>query len=89
MASFSPTFMGIGRNALSFMLNGGELSYLRVGGVRSDIIKMYVKNGFIMFFFWLFINVYYIPKNKKKNLHRFVFTLCCISRIHVCTISHR
>lgn len=76
MASFSPSFMGIGRNALSFMLNGGELSYLRVGGIHSDIIKMYVENGFIMFFFWLFINVYYIPKKYKKEFGTDSYSLC-------------
>ncbi len=47
-AQFKPSFLGIGRNVVTQLLNT-ELSYLHVGGVHSDIIKMYVENGFILF----------------------------------------
>ena len=51
-AEFSPGFLGIGRN-VTYRIFSGELAYLRVGGTHSDIIKMYVENGFIMFGLWL------------------------------------
>lgn len=57
-AEFDVSFLGIGRNAITYILNN-ELSYLRVGGVHSDIIKMYVENGFVMFGIWLW---YYLIK---------------------------
>ena len=43
------------------------LSYLRVGGVHSDIIKMYVENGFILFGIWLWYYLIYILKFYKKT----------------------
>lgn len=65
-ASFSPSFIGIGRNMVTEILNT-TLSYLRVGGVHSDIIKMYVENGFILFGIWLWYYLIYILKFYKKN----------------------
>ena len=65
-ATFSPSFMGIGRNVVTRLLNT-TLSHLRVGGVHSDIIKMYVENGFIMFGVWLWYYLIFILKFYKKN----------------------
>lgn len=65
-AKFSPTFIGIGRNVVTQLLNT-SLSYLRVGGVHSDIIKMYVENGFVLFGFWLWYYLIYIFKFYKKK----------------------
>ena len=65
-ATFGPSFMGIGRNVVTRLLNT-TLSYLRVGGVHSDIIKMYVENGFIMFGVWLWYYLVFILKFYKKN----------------------
>lgn len=65
-ATFSPTFMGIGRNVVTQLLNS-TLSYLRVGGVHSDIIKMYVENGFVMFGLWLWYYLIYVLRFYKKN----------------------
>lgn len=69
-AKFSPAFIGIGRNVVTQLLNT-SLSYLRVGGVHSDIIKMYVENGFIVFGFWLWYYLIYIFKfyNKKYGIN--------------------
>lgn len=65
-ASFKLTYMGIGRNVITKILNT-KLSYLNVGGVHSDIIKMYVENGFIMFGAWLWYNLIFITKFYKKR----------------------
>ena len=65
-ATFSPSFMGIGRNVVTRLLTT-TLSYLNVGGVHSDIIKMYVENGFIMFGVWLWYYFIFILKFYKKN----------------------
>lgn len=65
-ANFSPSFLGIGRNVVTKLLNT-ELAYLRVGGVHSDIIKMYVENGFVLFGLWLWYYLIHITKFYKKN----------------------
>lgn len=65
-AEFRPTFIGIGRNVVTRILNN-ELSYLKVGGVHSDIIKMYVENGFIMFGLWLWYYLIYVTKQYRKR----------------------
>ena len=65
-ATFSPGFIGIGRNVITKILNS-ELSYLNVGGVHSDIIKMYVENGFILFGLWLWYQLIFMLKFYKKE----------------------
>lgn len=65
-AQFKPSFLGIGRNVVTQLLNT-ELSYLHVGGVHSDIIKMYVENGFILFGGWLAYYLVYLKKVYKKH----------------------
>lgn len=65
-AEFKPAFVGIGRNVITQILNN-ELSYLKVGGVHSDIIKMYVENGFILFGIWLWYYLVYVTKAYKKR----------------------
>lgn len=66
MVDFSPMHLGIGRNVLQEIFNT-EFSYLRVGGVHSDIIKMYVENGFIMFGIWLWYYLIYLTKEFGKR----------------------
>ena len=65
-AEFTPSFLGIGRNVVTQLLNN-ELSYLKVGGVHSDIIKMYVENGFILFGIWLWYYLIHMTKAYKKK----------------------
>lgn len=65
-AEFSITFPGIGRSVVAQLLQG-ELSYLRVGGIHSDILKMYVENGFIVFGLWLWYYLIQIPKMYQKR----------------------
>lgn len=66
LSEFKLTYLGIGRNVVSQLLEG-PLSYLRVGGVHSDIIKMYVENGFIIFGLWLWYYLIQIPKLYQKR----------------------
>lgn len=66
LVEFSPTFIGLGRNSVAHIFST-QLSYLKVAGVHSDIIKMYVESGFIMFSFWLFYNCIYILSRYKKK----------------------
>lgn len=66
LSEFKISYLGIGRNVVSQLLEG-PLSYLRVGGVHSDIIKMYVENGFIVFGLWLWYYLIQIPKMYQKR----------------------
>ena len=66
LAEFSPTFLGTGRNSIAKILTD-ELAYLRVGGVHSDIIKMYVENGFVLFGLWLFYYLFYVLRKYKTR----------------------
>lgn len=65
-AEFKIDFLGIGRNSITQILNT-DLSYLRVGGVHSDIIKMYVENGFVLFGLWLWFSLVKVTKLFKKR----------------------
>lgn len=65
-AKFSPLFVGIGRNVLTQIFRT-DLSYLNVGGVHSDIIKMYIENGFILFGLWLWYQLIFMLKFYKKE----------------------
>ena len=58
-STFSPSFLGIGRNMIAELFQT-DLSYLKVGGVHSDIIKMYVENGFVMFGLWLWYHLVFM-----------------------------
>ena len=63
---FTPTFLGLGRHAVA-QLFSGELSYMNVGGVHNDILKMYAENGFIVFSAWLLYYLVYILKKYKEH----------------------
>lgn len=65
-AEFTPKFIGIGRNAVTRILTS-ELAYLRVAGVHSDVIKMYVENGFILFGLWLWYYLIHITKFYRRE----------------------
>lgn len=66
LAEFKVTFPGIGRNVLGEVLNT-DYSYLHVGGVHSDLVKMYVENGFIMYGLWLWYYLYHVTKLYKNR----------------------
>ena len=64
--SFSPSFLGLGLNAVSRMLTQ-DYAYLRVGGVHSDILKYYAEIGFVGFIIWLWVYLHTIPRFLEKN----------------------
>lgn len=66
-SDFSFKFLGTGRNSVTKIL-ADQLSYLKVGGVHSDIIKMYVENGFVVFGLWLW---YYLIKITRCYTKRY------------------
>lgn len=67
LSVFSPSWLGLGRGAVAKILNN-EMIYLGVGGVHSDLIKIYVENGFILYAWWLW---YFLIHNTKKYAKRF------------------
>lgn len=69
LGDFSPSFMGIGRNVIVQHLSE-ELSYLRIKAPHSDILKVYIENGFLLFGWWLW---YTLVRSTKKISKRFSF----------------
>lgn len=67
-ASFSPTYLGLGRGAVNRILTN-ELKNLGVAGVHSDIVKLYVENGFVLFGLWLIYYLFYIPQRILKRFN--------------------
>lgn len=65
-STFSIGFLGTGRNSVTKILTD-QYPYLRVGGVHSDIIKMYVENGFIVFGLWLWYYLIKVTKNYTEK----------------------
>lgn len=74
---FTPIFMGFGRNSVAALF-GGELDYMKVSGVHSDILKMYYEIGFILFGIWLIYYVFIMTK-KYKNYFGRESALCYFS----------
>lgn len=66
-AEFSPFFLGLGRHG-SVKIMKEKYPWFGVGQVHSDIIKMYVENGFVVFGLWLW---YYLIKVTKQYKKRF------------------
>ena len=58
---FSITYLGQGVNTLQELLTT-NYSYLRVGGVHCDILKMYFELGFVGFILWLYYYLVYMPR---------------------------
>lgn len=81
-APLDPTFLGFGYNAVSGMLST-TYSYLKVGGLHSDILKMYVELGAIGFTVWmgyyLFLLPYLIEKYYGTQAHRLMAILTVFS----------
>lgn len=66
LSEFKVDFLGIGRNVVAKLLET-DYAYLRVGGVHSDIIKMYVENGFVLYAAWLVYYLFWLLKTYKKR----------------------
>ena len=66
LADFHILYPGLGRNVVTQLLTT-EMSYLRVAGVHSDIIKMYVENGFVMYGLWSAYHLLAVPAMLRKR----------------------
>lgn len=72
-SKFSPTFLGIGFGRIDEILNelvsmDFRIDYIPVISLHSDILRMYIGIGFIMFGVWIFYQCYYKTKIIKKNV---------------------
>lgn len=61
-AEFSPTFLGLGRNACSTIITE-DFPYFQIGNIHSDILRMYIECGFFLFYIWMFFYLIYIPRH--------------------------
>lgn len=61
-AYFSPKYLGIGRNAAYSILS--RYNYM-TGNLHNDLLKLYVENGFWLFFSWLIAMLYFLPHEIK------------------------
>lgn len=80
MCNFSPMFLGYGRNASATIFTT-DFAYLHVGNVHSDILKVYMENGFILFGLWLWTYLFKFRKDickKIGNDNSYVFYICTI-----------
>ena len=69
-SAFNLFYLGQGVNSLQKLLTT-YYSYLHVGGVHCDILKMYYELGFIGFALWLYYYLGYIPSwLKRRNAHQ-------------------
>ena len=66
LADFHILYPGLGRNVVTQLLTT-EMSYLRVAGVHSDSIKMYVENGFVMYGLWSAYHLIGLPALLRKR----------------------
>ncbi len=66
LSDFHILYPGLGRNVVTQLLTT-EMSYLRVAGVHSDVIKMYVENGFVMYGLWSAYHLLGFPALLRKR----------------------
>lgn len=64
LTEFNVSFLGLGRNACATLFTT-DYSYMKVGNVHSDILRMYAECGFILFGIWLWN--YWIRFLRKIN----------------------
>lgn len=65
ITEFSPSFLGLGLNSVSKLLES-DFSYLHVGGLHNDILKLYAELGFLMFCAWSLFYLFLIPQRLRQ-----------------------
>lgn len=85
LCSFSPSYLGLGRNAMAKLFST-KYAYMRVGNIHSDILRMYAECGFVVFSLWI-VNYFMIfprliersygSETKRKYLILTFFTFIC------------
>ena len=79
MADFTPSFIGWGRNAVSIILIQ-DYPWFEVGNVHSDLLRMYLECGFLLYAVWLWNYLILLPKRlgdifgEKMRLFAFICT---------------
>ena len=66
MCELNPKFMGMGRNSVAVLL-ATEYEYFHVGNIHSDIFRMYLEVGYILFILWLLNYLCIMPELYKKS----------------------
>ena len=77
-AKMSPSFLGLGRNSFAVLCTT-DFSYMRVGNIHSDILRMYGECGFILFIIWLLTYFIFIPFRLNRVVSfdaKRIFILC-------------
>ena len=74
-AHFGIDFMGLGRNACQVIMSK-DLSYFHVGNIHSDILRMYIEDGFLLFIIWLLFYLIIVPILSSKQFKK--KTVCYI-----------
>lgn len=66
LSSFQPTFLGLGRNACATLFTT-DYAFMNVGNVHSDILRMYVECGYLLFGGWLWVYWWGLPRALEKR----------------------
>ncbi|NSD38666.1 hypothetical protein G5B24_10735 [Blautia glucerasea] len=66
LTNFSPTFLGLGRNAMNVIFKE-DYYWFKVANIHSDILRMYAECGFWIFGLWLAYFFIKIP-NKVRSV---------------------
>lgn len=77
-AHFGIDFIGLGRNACQYVITH-EYKYFHIGNIHSDILRMYIECGMVLFVCWLvfylIIEPLFVLKKYGKNVAAFLFTI--------------
>lgn len=71
-------FLGLGRNAVSVIMTE-DYPWFNIGNVHSDILRMYLECGFVLFGIWLWNYLLLLPRKMEKlcGLRMSLFTFVC------------
>lgn len=77
-AHFGIDFIGLGRNACQYIISH-EYQYFHIGNIHSDILRMYIECGMVLFIIWLgyyfYIEPFIILKSYGTKAACFLFLL--------------
>lgn len=77
-AHFGIDFIGLGRNACQYIISH-EYQYFHIGNIHSDILRMYIECGMVLFIIWLgyylYIEPFIILKSYGTKAACFLFSI--------------
>lgn len=80
LTEFTPTFLGLGRNAMQVIFVE-DFPYFHIANIHSDILRMYAECGFVLFFLWMYCFLFKLPRKIEK-----VFGYHALEGYVLCTI---